>query len=306
MAFTVFERIRTEGFYYVDKTGILEAMLKDGPGNIVFSRPRYFGKTIMMQMLASFFDIRKDSREMFDGLYITGNKTLCRKWMNKRPVIYVSFREVYGRTLKSTYNKFKGVISELYKQNDFLLESDFISDDEKLLIKRIINKSADSAEFNKALFSLSHMLFEQYGIPAVLLVDDYDIPLTVARNYKFYNGMAEVMGAVYSQTAQNNPSLEFAVLSGFSSIGTKLLDGNSFKFDTILNTGYSEYFGFTEDDLNLMSIYYDGITIVYLLKEWNSKFLFGDREVYCPKDAVEYMAHHVRYWTEHRKKFGKR
>ncbi|MDO5765686.1 MAG: AAA family ATPase, partial [Elusimicrobiales bacterium] len=172
-----FEYIRKNDYYYIDKTGLIEELLKtDATQVTLITRPRRFGKTLGMSMMAEFFDIRKDSHALFEGLSISENKELCKSWMNQYPTVFVSFRNVDGLNFKQAYEKLSTTIADLYNQHYYLLTNNAFNTHERNAFNKIAGKTADNAEVENSLLRLTKMLSAHYGKPTILLIDEYDVP----------------------------------------------------------------------------------------------------------------------------------
>ena len=178
-----FEKIRNGGFYYIDKSGLITQILKEKAEVTLIARPRRFGKTLGMSMLESFFDIRKDSRKLFDGLEIAENQALCDEWMNQYPTAFVSFRQVDGLDFAGAYDMLTWVISELYKSHLYLLDSDKIDNTDKDIAKQLARGNASLKDTKGSLMLLTRMMQQHYGKPVILLIDEY-APLAFARSSK--------------------------------------------------------------------------------------------------------------------------
>ena len=196
-----FEEIRKNGYYYIDKSGLIKELL-DSTGTEVtwITRPRRFGKTLGMSMLENFFDIRKDSRQLFEGLEVTNHQTLCDEWMNQYPTIFVSFRQVDGLDFTGAYDMLTWVISELYKKHLYLLESDRINECDKEIARQLIRGNASLKDTKGSLMLLTRLLQQYYGKSVILLIDEYDVPVAKANNNGYYKEMLDVMKGLMQTT----------------------------------------------------------------------------------------------------------
>ena len=182
-----FEKIRNGEFYYIDKSSLITEILKEKAEVTLITRPRRFGKTLGMSMLESFFDIRKDSRKLFDDLEIAKYQALCDEWMNQYPTVFVSFRQVDGLDFVGAYDMLTWVISELYKKHLYLLDSDKIDNTDKDIVKRLVRGDASLKDIKGSLLLLTRMMQQHYGKPVILLIDEYDVPVAKANNNGYYN-----------------------------------------------------------------------------------------------------------------------
>ena len=211
-----FEKIRNGGFYYIDKSGLITEILDEKAEVTLITRPRRFGKTLGMSMLESFFDIRKDSKELFDGLEIAEHQALCDEWMNQYPTVFVSFRQVDGLNFAGAYDMLTWVISELYKKHLYLLDSDKIDNTDKDIAKQLVRGDASLKDTKGSLLLLTRMMQQHYGKPVILLIDEYDVPVAKANNNGYYAEMLDVMKGLM-QALKDNQALQFAVVTGCSS-----------------------------------------------------------------------------------------
>ena len=189
-----FERIRKSGCYYIDKTGLIGEILNtSGVQVMLITRPRRFGKTLGMNMLANFFDISKDSKALFEGLEVSKDYALCEQWRNQWPVLFVSFRRVDGLNFQSAYGMLELTITDLFREHRYLLDSEQVGDDEKKMIRRLLQGTATEREVKNSLLLLTEMMQAHYGKPVILLMDEYDVPLAKASANGYYKEMLDVM-----------------------------------------------------------------------------------------------------------------
>ena len=286
-----FEKIRENGFYYVDKSGLLEELLTKKTAEVtLITRPRRFGKTLGMSMLESFFDIRKDSRKLFEGLEITKQQDLCEKWMNQYPTVFVSFRQVDGLNFDSAYDMFTLVISDLYKRHLYLLNSDQISEYDKAIAEQLVLGDASVKDTKGSLLLLTRLLQQHYGKPVILLIDEYDVPVAKANSHGYYNEMLDVMKGLM-QALKDNQSLLFAVITGCLKIAKESIftGTNNFVSDTITDSRLNEYFGFVQDEVNQIVEDAGVSEQADVIKKWYDGYHFGDFDVYCPWDVMNYI-----------------
>lgn len=286
-----FEEIRKNGYYYIDKSGLIKELL-DSTGTEVtwITRPRRFGKTLGMSMLENFFDIRKDSRQLFEGLEVTNHQTICDEWMNQYPTIFVSFRQVDGLDFTGAYDMLTWVISELYKKHLYLLESDRINECDKEIARQLIRGNASLKDTKGSLMLLTRLLQQYYGKPVILLIDEYDVPVAKANNNGYYKEMLDVMKGLM-QALKDNQALRFAIITGCLKIAKESIftGTNNFVSDTIANSRLNEYFGFVQKEVDQLLKDADLIERADCMKEWYDGYHFGDFDVYCPWDVMNYL-----------------
>ena len=286
-----FEKIRREGFYYIDKTGLVKELLNPKPAEVtLITRPRRFGKTLAMSMLENFFDIKKNSRELFAGLEISSSEELCSQWMNQCPTVSLSFRQVDGLDFSSAYDMLTMVISNLFNRHRYLLESQEISEFQKTAFVQIASQKATAGEIKNSLILLTDMMQTYYGKKVLLLLDEYDVPVAKANNNGYYEEMLDVMKGLM-QALKDNRALGFAVVTGCMKIAKESIftGTNNFVSDTIADSRLNEYFGFVQREVD--QILADGeITDKReLIKQWYDGYHFGDWDVYCPWDVMNYV-----------------
>lgn len=248
-----FKEIRNENFYYVDKTNLIEDLLNSHYKVTLFTRPRIFGKTLTMNMLENFFNITKSSKELFDGLKISKNKELCSNHMNQYPTIFITLREIEGRDFKEAFDIFKEKIINLYNSFSFLEYSDKLKTSDKELFNRLQNGTATDMEFIRSLSTLTRLLYSHYNKLVIILIDEYDVPLAKATNNDYYNEMLSVMRG-FMQVLENSNHLNIAVLTGCLCISKESIftGTNNFYVSSITSKKYSEYFGFTHNEVQQM------------------------------------------------------
>ena len=286
-----FEEIRKNGYYYIDKSGLIgELLSRTGTKVTLITRPRRFGKTLGMSMLENFFDIRKDSRALFEGLEIAGDQALCDAWMNQYPTIFVSFRQVDGLDFTGAYDMLTWVISELYKKHRYLLDSDRIGTSDKEIAKQLEWGQASLKDTKGSLLLLTRMMQQHYGKPVILLIDEYDVPVAKANSNGYYAEMLDVMKGLL-QALKDNQALQFAVVTGCLKIAKESIftGTNNFVSDTITNSRLNEYFGFVQSEVDQL-LKDAGVTEqADSIRRWYDGYHFGDFDVYCPWDVMNYM-----------------
>ena len=286
-----FSEIRKNGYYYVDKSFLIRELLKiPGTQVTLITRPRRFGKTLGMSMLASFFDIRKDSKESFQDLEISTCTDLCRTWQNQYPTIFISFRRVDGLTFSEASYMLATVISELYQEHSYLLDSPSFNAYDKNTFSKIASGITNPLELKDSLFFLTRMMQKRYGKPVILLIDEYDVPLDKAFQNGFYREMVSLIRGLFGMALKTNDSLQFAVLTGCMRISKEsIFTGlNNFEVLSILNDQYDESFGFTDAEVKKILNDYNFKDHYLEVKEWYDGYHFGNTDIYCPWDVIQY------------------
>ena len=286
-----FAKIRNYDYYYVDKTGLIADLLEKETAEVtLITRPRRFGKTMGMSMLANFFDIRKDSKAMFEGLEIAKNTALCSEWMNQWPTLFLSFKKVDGLNFQDAYDMLTVVLANLYKNHMYLLESDKINPFDKEIITHIMSGDASVKEIKDSLALLTTTMQEYYGKPVILLIDEYDVPIAKASAKGYYAEMLDVVKGLM-QALKDNDALRFAVVTGCLRIAKESIftGTNNFVSDTISSSHLNEYFGFTQADVDQILKDADCQEHAADIKNWYDGYHFGDLDVYCPWDVMNYL-----------------
>ena len=283
-----FDRFKKENFYYVDKTGLIRDLLRARGSVNLFTRPRRFGKSLNMDMLKTFFEIGTD-KTLFEGLEISKETELCEQYMGKYPVISISLKDVEGTDFQIAYDMLGSVISEEAGRFGFLLESDKLDQYEKDKLIHIIKGDFEKAfVLHSSLRLLTQLLYKYYGIPVIVLIDEYDVPLDKAYQDGFYEEMTRLIRALFSQVFKTNKNLHFAVITGCLRIAREsIFTGlNNFKVRTISDVRYAEYFGFTTDEVRELLCYYGLEDKFEMMKEWYDGYRFGQIDIYCPWDVL--------------------
>ena len=302
-----FEKIRQDGYYYVDKTGLIKDMLKNKiPEVTLITRPRRFGKTLAMSMLASFFDIRRDSKKLFQGLNISKKQQLCNDWMNQYPTLFLSFKDVDGTIFENALGLLQFTIAELCKKHTYLIESDGVDQDDKETFRKLKSMGSNLPELQGSIIMLMNMMKAYYNKPVILLIDEYDVPIAKASSNGYYKEMLEVMKAMLSTALKDNEALKFAVVTGCLKIAKESVftGTNNFVSDTISSERYNEYYGFTQKDVDQILQDAQIEEKASDIKEWYDGYRFGEFDVYCPWDVMNYLwdltnnqnAKPVSYW----------
>lgn len=283
-----FEDIRKQHFYYIDKTKLIEQLMSNWGKVNLFTRPRRFGKTLNMSMLKSFFEIGTD-KSLFDGLYISQNKELCEEYMGKYPVIFLSLKGVDGLT----YDKAKKMLAEIIKEEAdrhyYLKTSDRLTEEDRYSFQEML--VGDDENIENSLKNLSRFLYKHYGQKVVIIIDEYDVPLDKAFMNGYYEEMVTLIRGLFGQALKTNDFLQFAVLTGCLRVSKEsIFTGlNNFKVLSILDTRYDEHFGFTDSEVKKLLDDYGLSSHLAEIKEWYNGYHFGNADIYCPWDVINYI-----------------
>ena len=286
-----FADIRQNRYYFVDKSGLISELLKtDATQVTLITRPRRFGKTLGMSMLSEFFDIRKDSSVLFEGLAVAKDRELCHKWMNQYPTLFLSFRSVDGLNFKEAYSMLTAVIARLYTEHYYIMEHPAFTALEKEEFHRVTAKTASREEVKNSLWNLTRMLTVYYGKPVILLLDEYDVPLAKASEKDFYIEMLDIVKGIM-QVIKDNPFLKFAVITGCLRLAKESIftGTNNFVSDTISDTRLNEYFGFTQTEVDQILQDTKLQSHGREMQEWYNGYRFGDCNIYCPWDVMNHV-----------------
>ena len=285
-----FEEIRTKGFYYVDKTELIRDLLNSWGKVNLFTRPRRFGKTLNMSMLKYFFEIGTDSA-LFDGLAISREKELCDRHMGKYPVVFLSLKGVDGLNFETAYEEFCKLIRNEAFRLRFLNDSEKITDVEKESFRHILNGDYSEKDIRSSLQTMCSLLEKHYGQKVVLLIDEYDVPLDKAFNHGYYREMVDLIRSMFGAALKTNDSIFMAVLTGCLRISKEsIFTGlNNFKVLSIMDTRFDEHFGFTDSEVMRLLADYNLSDHFDVTKSWYDGYRFGDADVYCPWDVVNYV-----------------
>ena len=297
-----FDEIRKAGLYYVDKTELLYDLVGRTDNKVtLFTRPRRFGKTLNMSMMESFFDINRDSKAVFEGLDITKHEEFCSTWMNQYPVLFISFKDVDGLDFERAYDKLKFVLADCCKKMTMLGEVNNTDSDDRAIFARLKARTATGAEVQNALKTIMRMMNAVYGKPVILLIDEYDVPLAKASEKntpenRYYEQMLDVVRGLMSFSLKTNEYLKFAVVTGCLRIAKESIftGTNNFVSYSVLDEEFSEYFGFTQQEVDQLLTDADCSRQAPIVKEWYDGYLFGDTSVYCPWDVVNYVSRLLR------------
>ena len=291
-----FEEIRTEGFYYIDKTGLIKDLLHSWGKVNLFTRPRRFGKSLTMSMLRSFFEIdcSKDSKGLFDGLEISRESELCNEYMGKFPVISISLKGVSGESFSTARSMMCSVIGSEAMRFQFLLESERLSHKDKELYNQLTDVdnhySMSDAVLINSLLTLTTLLKKHYDQKVIILIDEYDVPLDKAFQFGYYDSMVNLIRSLFMQALKSNDSLYFSVLTGCLRVSKEsIFTGlNNPKVHSITSVRFDEYFGFTDHEVRQLLTDYGLTEHFSAIKEWYDGYRFGEVDVYCPWDVICY------------------
>ncbi len=287
-----FKEIRKNGYYYVDKTFLIKELLKTTATKVtLITRPRRFGKTMAMSMLATYFDIRENSQDLFEGLEISKETDLCKEWMNQWPVVFLSLKDIDGLNFEDAYERLVVQISNLYKNYTYLLEYDKIDPDDRQIFLDLKAGKAEKAQVFQALRTLMRMLQIYHQKKVILLLDEYDVPIAKASSNGYYNQMLDVMKGIMSTALKDNTSLQFSVVTGCLRIAKESVftGTNNFVTDSITDSRYNEFFGFTQAEVDQILEDADAGKHAESVKYWYDGYHFGNVDVYCPWDLMNYL-----------------
>lgn len=282
-----FEEIRKSGFYYIDKTRLIDQLLQNWGKVNLFTRPRRFGKTLNMSMLKSFFEIGTDS-SLFEGLYISNNTELCNEYMGKYPVIFLSLKGVDGLTFSKSKEMLSEIIKEEADRHYYLKNSEKLTQEDRISFQSILTGTDENIE--NSLKTLSRFLYKHYDRKTIIIIDEYDVPLDKAFQNGYYKEMVALIKGIFGQALKTNDFLQFAILTGCLRISKEsIFTGlNNFEVLSILNVQYDECFGFTDAEVRKILKDY-GLSAHYAdMKEWYDGYRFGNTDIYCPWDVIRY------------------
>ena len=290
-----FKEIRRQGFYYIDKTKLIEQLLDNWGKVNLFTRPRRFGKTLNMSMLRCFFEIGAD-KTLFEGLYISQNEQFCEEYMGRFPVVFLTLKGVEGTTFEEARLSLAELIAAEARRFKFLQESDSLDADDKEMYRELIslNKEQSPAASVKLRFSLknlSELLYKHYDRKTIVLIDEYDVPLDKAFHDGYYREMVSLIRGLLGETLKTNDFLQFAVLTGCLRVSKEsIFTGlNNFKILSITDVRFDEQFGFTEDEVKKLLLAYHLESHLPEMKEWYDGYHFGDADIYCPWDVINHV-----------------
>lgn len=289
-----FAEIRRHGYYYVDKTQLIEQVLNRRNKVSLFTRPRRFGKTLNMSMLQHFFEIGTDPK-FFQGLSISKNNELCEKHMGKYPVVSISLKSIHADSYAKAKAQLIKLVNREARRVQFLLNSDRLTAVDKALFSELLDRDMEEDTLVSSLQELTELLEIHFGQQVIVLIDEYDVPLAKANQNGYYDEMALLLRNFFENVLKTNDSLEFAVLTGCLRIAKEsIFTGlNNFKVYSITDTDYDETFGFVDDEVKKMLKSLNQQDHYEEVKEWYDGYRFGNTDVYCPWDVVNYCADHL-------------
>ncbi len=284
-----FEEIRRGDLYYIDKTLLIKDLLNKAGKVNLFTRPRRFGKTLNMSMLRSFFEIGSD-KLLFDGLAISEEKQLCEEYQAKHPVVFLSLKGVEGLTYEDAIQRLATLVATECKRLDFLEKAPRVNEDDQKIFRNLMERKPEGDDLQAALVTLMRMLHAHCGEQVILLIDEYDVPLDKAYANGYYDRMVAFLRGFFGEAFKTNPDLYFAVVTGCLRISKEsIFTGiNNLKVDTITDTRYDEYFGFTEGDVRTLLADYGMEYTLEDMRAWYDGYHFGEADVYCPWDVVNH------------------
>ncbi|MBQ9437433.1 MAG: AAA family ATPase [Lachnospiraceae bacterium] len=294
-----FDAIRREQDYYVDKTEILYQLVEEARNEVtLFTRPRRFGKTLMMSMMECFFSIQRgDSRDLFEGLDIMKHEAFCAAWMNQYPVLFVTLKGIEALSFEEAFSTLKAKLSEVCIKHKELLENRVSTETDRMVFKKLMKKEADLAEIKGSLGTIMRMMHDHYGKQVILLIDEYDVPLAKASERDteengYYQKMLDVIRGMFDAAIKTNEFLKFAVITGCLRIAKESIftGTNNFKSYSVLDEEFSECFGFTQTEVDKLLSDADRTDKAETIREWYNGYVFGNTPVYCPWDVVNYVA----------------
>ncbi len=285
-----FEKIRRDGFYYVDKTDLIKELLENWGEVNLFTRPRRFGKTLNMSMFQCFFEIGCD-KSLFDGLRIAEESTLCETYMGKFPVISISLKGIDAADYETARNLMVKVVNEEARRFQFLTESSRLTDTDKMLFGQLLQKKMDDETLFCSLRELTELLRKHYEKQVIVLIDEYDVPLAKANELGYYDEMVRLIRGIFGSALKTNHNLYFAVLTGCLRVAKEsIFTGvNNFNTFTITDVDFDEYFGFTDAEVKEMLEEYQLGSSYEDVREWYDGYRFGNVDVYCPWDVICYV-----------------
>ena len=288
-----FKKIRDNGYYYIDKSLLIKDLLNDGiPYEVnLITRPRRFGKTLAMNMLNCFFDIRNDNHELFEDLEIYQYKNICDEYMNKYPTIFITFKDVDRLTFDSALYSLKSNITSLFNEFSYVLDCENINEADKSKFLLFMSGVFEINDLKESIFLLIRSLKLYYKKSVILLLDEYDVPLAKASANGYYNDMLEIIKKLLSNCFKDNPNLKMAVITGCMQVSKESIftGANNFVSNTISKSNLNEYFGFTDNEVEKLLNDAGFIEQLPVVKKWYDGYNFGGIDIYCPWDVLNYV-----------------
>ena len=284
-----FEEIRKEDFYYIDKTGLIIELLHNWGAVNLFTRPRRFGKSLNMSMLEHFFSLDGD-KSIFNGLEISKETALCEEYMGKYPVVSISLKGMDALNFERAFRMGARAVRRTAGEVQYLLESDKLSESDKLEYQSLLDSNMDESTFCDSLRILSEMLEKHHNTKVILLIDEYDVPLAKAHANGYYDQMISLIRSLLGEALKTNNSLKLAVLTGCLRISKEsIFTGlNNLKVRSVTDVRFDEYFGFTDTEVKTLLEYYGYPDSYDVAKKWYDGYHFGNVDVYCPWDVLNY------------------
>ena len=293
----IFDEFIKEDGYYVDKTELIYDLVAKTRNKVtIFTRPRRFGKTLNMSMMESFFDVTRDSRDVFAGRKIVVNHAdFCKEWMNQYPVLFLTLKDVEGRDFNLAFGKLKAVLADVCKKHEALANNPKVNAADADIFQKLMFQTGGEVEVQNALKTIMRMMKAVYDKPVILLIDEYDVPLAKAeetKNKAFYKQMLDLIRGMMSITMKTNEYLKFAIVTGCLRISKEsIFTGvNNFACYSVTSRKFAQYFGFTEGEVSEMLEAFGLTEKLELIKKWYDGYIFGDTEVFCPWDVASYLA----------------
>ena len=293
-----FAALRESGNYYVDKTELIYELVNDTDNEVtLFTRPRRFGKTLMMSMIENFFSIRKESARIFEGLTITEHEDFCKEWMNQYPVLFISFKDAEADTFESAYKMLGTSIADLCKKLLEVEGSASVNQADRDVFNRLMYQKAEEQDIRNSLKTIMRMMNAVYGKKVILLIDEYDVPLAKASEKDtakngYYSKMLDIIKGIMSTALKDNEFLQFAVITGCLRIAKESIftGTNNFASYSVLDEDFSDYFGFSSDEVDAILEAAERTDKADIIKEWYDGYIFGNSYVYCPWDVINYLS----------------
>lgn len=291
-----FAALRKAGNYYIDKTELMYELMEETDNAVtLFTRPRRFGKTLMISMMENFLDIRKDSRDIFEGLKITKHRTFCEKWLNQYPVLFISLKDIEAETFRDAYDMLKVRLADVCKEYADIKHNARVNPFDAEIFVRLEAQTGSPADVKNALKTIMRMMHAVYDKEVILLIDEYDVPLAKASEKntaenQFYSSMLDVIRGMMGTALKDNEYLKFAVVSGCLRIAKESIftGTNNFASYSVLDEDFSEYFGFTENEVAKLLSDANREDKADIIKTWYDGYVFGNSYVYCPWDVMNY------------------
>ena len=286
-------RIASTQYYYIDKTMMIKDFLDERPMVSLYTRPRRFGKTLNMDMLKTFFEKSDEDTSIFfqdKAIWKCGEK--YRSYQGKYPVIFVSFKDIKFNSWEKTFEKLKETIGNEFSRHNELLNSDSCSDFDKKCFRNISERRADLVSLSGAFAILSKLLYQHHGEKAIIIIDEYDIPIQQGHSKGFYDEVVDFMRNLFSGGLKDNPYLAYGFLTGILRVAKEsIFSGlNNLVINSILDEKYSSYFGFTRKEVEQMATYYHAENKLKELCEWYDGYHFGNTEIFNPWSVINYFS----------------